>query len=99
MASMEGGATKDGITVAFANIQSIGNKVDEIRATMAMIKQEIMAITETWAHDGMGNEVLNIKRYEIVLRHDQNDTDRGRGGGIIIYAKNNMNVMTIESNT
>ena len=58
---VEGGETKDGIVVAFANIQSIGNKIDELRATMAMIKPEIMAITETWAHDGIGNEVLNVE--------------------------------------
>ena len=61
MAGMERGAAKTGIKVAFANVQSIGNKVDELRAMMAMIKPEIMALTETWAHSGIGNEVLSMK--------------------------------------
>ena len=60
MAGMEGGAAKDGIKVAFANVQSIGNKIDELRAMVAMIKPEIMALTETWAHSDISNEVLNI---------------------------------------
>ena len=97
MAGMERGATKPGIKIAFANVQSIGNKMDEMRAIVAMIKPEILAITETWTHEGIGNEVLNIDGYEITARHDRNDTDRGRGGGIIIYARNNVNVAVIEN--
>ena len=80
--------------MAFANVQSVVNKVDELRAMMALLKPDVMAVTESWTHDGIGNEILNINGYEIVARHDRNDTERGRGGGKIVYAKNQMN-MTI----
>ena len=90
MAGMAAGQSKEGMKVSFGNVQSIGNKVDELRATVSIIKPDVMAITETWAHSGIGNEVMNIEGYEIVTRHDRNDTDRGRGGGIIIYARNDM---------
>ena len=99
MVSMAGGDAKSGVKVSFANVQSIVSKRDEFKAIMAITEPDIMAITETWTHDEIGNEILNVDGYEMISRHDRNDTERGRGGGIIIYAKNKMNVTAVESST
>ena len=96
---METGEAKDGVKVAFANVQSIVNKMDEFRAMMAVMKPDVMAITETWTHDNIGNEVLNVDGYEIIARHDRNDTEKGRGGGIMIYTKTCINITEIECST
>ena len=93
------GKEKNGVKVAFANVQSIVNKVDEMRAMMTTIDPDVMAVTETWTHDGIGNEIMNINGYEIISRQDRNDTERGRGGGILIYVKKHMNATVIENNT
>ena len=77
-----GGSGEGGITVMFTNAQSIVNKVDELRALVAMTKPDVIALTETWTNDSIGNDYLTISDYEIVVRKDREDTDRGRGGGI-----------------
>ena len=84
---MEGRPGLNEITVMFANVQSIVNKLDEIRAFMQIQNPDIFAVTESWTNEDIGNDVLRIQGYEIIDRQDRNDTDRGRGGGIIIYAK------------
>ena len=87
------------IKVMFANVQSLMNKLDEIRAVMQIQSPDIFAVTESWTNDDIGNDVLRIKGYEIVNRLDRNDTERGRGGGIIVYAKNNIDITTEDTKT
>ena len=87
------------IKVMFANVQSIMNKLDEVRAVVQIQSPDIFAVTESWTNDDVGNEVLQIKGYEIIDRLDRNDTDRGRGGGIIVYAKSNIDIMAEERKT
>ena len=48
---MEGGERRADINVSFANVQSIVNKMDEVRAFVSLSNCDIMAITETWAND------------------------------------------------
>ena len=86
-----------GIKVIFMNAQSIGNKMGELRATVAMMKPDILAVTETWANDATGNPLLGIEGYEIVARCDRNDTGGGRGGGILVYAEGSMHAWKTES--
>ena len=52
-----------------------------------MYNPDITIITETWTNDSISNDLLNITGYNISERKDRNDTDRGRGGGIIVYVK------------
>ena len=87
------------MTVMFANAQSMNNKIDEIKAVMHIQKPDILALTETWTNDDIGNDVLRVDGYEIVNRQDRNDTERGRGGGIIIYAKKDIDIMMEDTNT
>ena len=46
---------------------------------------DVIAITETWTHDGISNNYLKIPNYSIAARHDRNDTHNGRGGGLLVY--------------
>ena len=83
------------LSVIFGNVQSVINKMDEFRATMCMMKPDIIALTETWTHDGIGAEILEVEGYEVVARSDRNDTEKGRGGGILIYVEKNINAKSI----
>ena len=93
---MVGGQRRKEIKVMFANAQSIVNKIDEVKAIMAVNKPDIMAMTETWTHGGIGDDYLNVDGYELILRSDRNDTENGRGGGIIIYVNKEMNVRKLD---
>ena len=64
---MVGGPRRKEIRVMFANVQSVVNKIDEVKAVMALSKPDIMALTETWTHEGIGDDYLNVDGYEPIL--------------------------------
>ena len=90
---------KNGIKVVFANAQSIISKINEVRAVMPTINPEIFAVTESWANEDIGNDLLIINGYELVSRVDRNDTDRGRGGGLLVYAIKDLDVLAEDVKT
>ena len=87
------------IKIMFANVQSIMNKLDEVRVVVRIQDPDTFAVTEAWTNEDVGNDVLQIKGYEIIERLDRNDTERGRGGGIIVYAKSIIDIMAEERKT
>ena len=50
----------EGLKVLFTNAQSIINKMNEARAVVSMLQPDVFAITETWANDEIGTELLHI---------------------------------------
>ena len=73
--------------VLYTNARSIVNKVDELRIFANISEPDVIALTESWTNPNITNQFLNIPNYDIVARHDRNDTRNGRGGGILIYVK------------
>ena len=94
---MEGGAR--GLKVMFANTQSVVNKVDELRAVVSVLKPEVIALTESWTNESIGDDHLVINGYEMVARKDRRDTDRGRGGGLLVYVCKSLDAWNIEKDT
>ena len=90
---------RDSLKVAFTNAQSINNKMDETRAVVALLNPDIFAVTGSWANEEIGNELLGIDGFELIVRMDQNDTSRGRGGGILVYVKKEIDAMAEEVGT
>ena len=84
------------LKVMCGNVQSLVNKVDELRAVISSEKPDIMALTETWTHGGIGDEIVSIDGYEMIAREDRNDTAKGRGGGVIVYSKKDVIIRKIE---
>ena len=76
-----------GLRVMYANVQSLNNKVNELRALVVLESPDVIALTETWTNDSVANEFLYIEGYDMVVRKDRMDTAGGRGGGIIVYVK------------
>ena len=71
----------------YANVQSVNNKINELRATVAKEMPDVVALTETWTNENIDSLYLGIDGYEIVVRSDRADTVGGRGGGILVYVK------------
>ena len=69
----------------YSNAQSVINKIEELRAVVSIKRPDVIALTETWTNDDISDDYLNIDGYELMERKDRSDTDRGRGGGILIY--------------
>ena len=69
----------------YTNARSIVNKIQELKLLAADCSPDVIAITESWTHDAISNQYLSIPNYTLVARHDRNDTQNGRGGGLLIY--------------
>ena len=85
--------------VIFSNVQSIVKKIDEVRAWVAITKPDIFVATETWANSDLGDALFGMDGYDLIAREDRNDTERGRGGGIMVYAEKSLQIWKVEIDT
>ena len=65
--------------------QSVIKKMEELKAVVNVKQPDVIALTETWTNSDISDEYLCLNGYELMARKDREDTDRGRGGGILIY--------------
>ena len=79
-----------GLKIMYTNARSIVNKMQELKALAHVSQPDIIALTETWTHDQISNACLAIPDYYLVARCDRKDTQNGRGGGILIYARESL---------
>ena len=84
------GSQAQPIKIVYLNARSIVNKIQELKLFASECCPDVIAITETWAHDGISNNYLKIPNYSIAARHDRNDTLNGRGGGLLVYVSENL---------
>jgi hypothetical protein len=71
-----------------------------LTATASVVEPDLILITETWCHKEIDNAFLSLPGYELQneLRKDREDTKEGRGGGLLVYVKQGLNVLAIDSN-
>ena len=65
--------------------------MDELRCYVNEKDPDIICLTETWTNEAISDDYLKLHGYETIARNDREDTMGGRGGGILIYAKKEMN--------
>ena len=85
------------LTMVHMNIQSLymssikSNprvKIDEIISTFVVAKEvDIICISESWLHDQIDDDQINLPGYQKPYRRDRNDR---RGGGACAYVTNNI---------
>ena len=92
--SGEGG----GIVILYTNAQSMIKKMEELRGIVADEEPEVVAITETWTHEDIGDDWLKMRGYEMVAREDRKDTSGGRGGGVLVYVRSGVNAWRMDQN-
>ena len=71
------------ISIMYTNAQSLVNKIDELRVIVNINSPDVIVISEAWTNDAISDEFLNVGGYDINERRDRNDTDKGRGVGIM----------------
>lgn len=80
------GGRVDVVKLFYTNAQSICNKKNILKAQINKTRPHIIAITESWTHEGMTKEELKLEGYEVVGRSDRKDTVDGQGGGVLLYS-------------
>ena len=79
----------------YVNARSIVNKHDELELYITDEKPDIVGITETWAVESIGDSELNVEGYTM-LRKDRIIGVKSKGGGVLLYIKNSINVVERE---
>jgi len=69
----------------YMNTHSMGNKQEDLEATMLLESYDLIALTETWWDESHDWSVV-IDRYRLFRR----DRQGKRGGGITLYIKKSM---------
>ena len=77
----------NGLHVAYVNIQHLLPKLDEITCKLAENNSvDIFGMVETFLHNDVADNTLRITNFNI----ERNDRLHKRGGGVIVYIKNNI---------
>ena len=74
------------------NARSIVNidKRAELEIYMDKEKPAILAITESWAKETIQNSEIELDGYVMFRRDREQRTGRGRGGGVLLYVRDNL---------
>ena len=82
-----GSGTLGLLNVMYTNCQSVVNKINELRALVAVSDPDVIVLTESWTHDEIAKSYVKIDDYELIVCKNREDTQKGRGGGILVYVK------------
>ena len=76
------------------------NKLNDLCILISDCDPDLILVTETWCNEEVSTAMLNIQGYNIEpeLRKDRTDTLNGIGGGILVYAKEELIIKPVEVN-
>jgi len=73
-----------GLKCMYVNARSVINKIEELCTEVQVIDPDIIAISESWANDSIGDSELNLVGYTLFRK------DRAlniKGGGVLLYVR------------
>jgi len=81
----------------YCNTRSImnNNKREEIEYYLQANNIDILGITESWTHTQIKNEEIQFVGYQL-FRKDRVNKEKVRGGGVLLYIKDNLKATLIE---
>ena len=85
------------LKLLYTNARSIVAKISELSAVSFENNPDVIAITESWTNPNIDSSFLQIAGYNLLIRKDREDTTDGRGGGILVYIKNELKCYEIPS--
>lgn len=85
----------DFINICHLNAQSLCarqlGKLDEFRYCFINSKLDIICVSETWLKENISDTIVDLDGYKVL----RNDRKYGRGGGVCIYFKNDIECQVI----
>ena len=98
---LRGGATGQTLrterTILYLNAQSIVGKIDELVCMANDTEPDVILITESWCNVDTNDAFLSTPGYNLQIRMDREDTAQGRGGGLLIYSKEGIDVLSTDN--
>ncbi len=95
-----GRASSEEIVILYLNAQSIVKKIDELCCVADSVKPDLILVTESWCNGDISDAYLGIDGYELLpdLRQDRENTAKGRGGGLLVFARSSVKVLKLDNN-
>jgi len=82
------------LNVFYLNARSIRNKIDELKILAEQYKPDLIGVVETWLNDENFDCEINLSGYNI-LRKDRLNKFKTKGGGIVIYYRQELSVADV----
>ena len=81
-----------------ANVRSMmnENKREELGLLLEEKQFDVLGITESWTHDGIGDAEIAFPGYRL-FRKDRSGKHKCRGGGVLLYVKEDFIVEELTS--
>ena len=88
------------VRVLFTNAQSLPGKITELEAVASDIQPDIIMICESWCNSSISDANLGLVGYELQqeLWSDKTDTANGIGGGLVVYSRTGLEVLSCDKN-
>ncbi len=81
---------KDCLVIEHINAQSLISNLDEVKLLILDRDTDVLCISETWLLPHTLNTFINLPNYTV------HSSDKGRGAGVCIYAKQCLNAVMID---
>ena len=71
----------------------------ELASCAAELNPDLILICESWCREDISDAFLQLPGYELIpdLRKDREDTVNGVGGGLLVYAKHGLTILSFDS--
>lgn len=79
-------------SLLLSNVNRLYNKMDEISIIVTDLMPDIIVFTETWLDGTIPDSVVSLSSYSVFRK----DRKTGLGGGVIIYARDEMQVVKLD---
>ena len=80
-----------GPSLLLSNTMSLAPKIDEITLCISETKPDLACFTETWLHDGISIDCINIPGYNLIYKNRTS----GIHGGVCTYIRNSIKFKTL----
>ena len=78
-------------SLLLSNTMSLASKIDEITLCISEMKPDLACFTETWLHDGISIDCINIPGYNRIYKNRTS----GIHGGVCTYIQNSIKFKTL----
>ena len=82
--------------IIYLNARSLRNKMDELRILASQVKPDLIGVVETWLTEDNFDSEIDIVNYNFI-RKDRKNECKTKGGGIVIYFKQELSIVDVTS--
>ena len=94
-------STAKGFKIVHLNIRSLPKKIEQLRTILQSSSIDVITLSETWLHTKVDMQLVHIPGY-VAYRQDRTVTpgqSKSRGGGLIVYFKDHLDICVLDSDS